>query len=170
MTGEIIDGELIASPRPSRRHIRASSILGSEIIQPYSLGKGGPGGWIILVEPEIAFGDNIIIPDLAGWKNERFPMEEDHNWISAVPDWVCEIVSPSTASIDRVRKMGIYLQHRIPYYWIIDPISKTLEVFENKNSQWVVIGAFEGDDKVTVLPFNEIEIDLSFLWLGNSCS
>lgn len=170
MTGEIIDGELIASPRPSRRHVNAASILGGELIPPYRLGKGGPGGWVILVEPEIAFGDNIIVPDLAGWKKERFPIDEDHNWISVVPDWVCEIVSPSTASIDRVRKMGIYLQHRVPYYWIIDPISKTLEVFENENARWVVIGSFAGDDKVSVLPFHEIEIDLCSLWLENALS
>lgn len=168
MIGEIIDGELIASPRPSRDHVNASSILGGELIPPYRLGKGGPGGWIILVEPEIAFGDNIIVPDLAGWKKERFPVEEDHNWISVVPDWVCEIVSPSTASIDRVRKMGLYAIHRVHYYWIIDPISKTLEVFENENSRWVVIGSFEGNDKVKVLPFHEIEIDLSSLWLENA--
>ena len=164
MTGEIIDGELIASPRPSRRHSDTSSILGGELIPPYRLGRGGPGGWIILDEPEIAFGDNIIVPDLAGWKKERFPIDEDHNWISVAPDWVCEIISPSSASIDRVRKMGIYLMHRVPYYWIIDPLSKTLEVFENENAKWVVIGSFEGNDKVRVPPFDAIEIDLSSLW------
>lgn len=168
MTGEIIDGELIASPRPSRMHVNASSILGGELIPPYRFGKGGPGGWIILVEPEIAFGDNIIVPDLAGWKIERFPAVEDHNWISVAPDWVCEIVSPGTASIDRVRKMGLYAMHRVPYYWIIDPISKTLEVFENENSKWSVIGSFEGNAKVNAWPFHEIELNLSSLWLENA--
>lgn len=168
MVGEIIDGELIASPRPSRKHIYATSSLDKEIGPPFQGDKGGPGGWIILVEPEIALGDNIIVPDLAGWKRERFPVEEDHNWISVVPDWVCEVISPGTANIDRVRKMGIYLMHRVPYYWIIDPISKTLEVFENENSKWTVVGSFEGNDKVKVLPFHEVEINLSSLWLDSA--
>jgi Uma2 family endonuclease len=106
--------------------------LGGELIPPYRFSKGGPGGWTILVEPEIAFGDNIIVPDLAGWKIERFPAVEDHNWISVAPDWVCEIIAPSTVSIDRIRKMGIYAMHKVPYYWIIDPVSKTLRFLRTK--------------------------------------
>ena len=166
MNGEIIDGELIASPRPSRRHGYTSASLTAKVIPEYQFREGGgPGGWVIMDEPEISFGDNIIVPDIAGWKRERFPVEEDHNWISVVPDWVCEIVSPRSASIDRIRKMGLYAAHGVPYYWIIDPISKTLEVYENENSRWLVIGLFAGNDTVRVLPFHESEIDLSSLWL-----
>lgn len=106
MTGEIIDGELIVSPRPSRRHTSAASSLGSDLISPYQFGRGGcPGGWIIIIEPEIGLGDDIMVPDLAGWKRERFPFEEDHNWISAAPDWVCEILSPKSLRTDKIKKM-----------------------------------------------------------------
>lgn len=168
MVGEIIDGELIVSPRPSVRHSHAASSLGGEIVPPYKFGRGGPGGWIILDEPEISLGENIIVPDLAGWKRERFPIEEDHNWISVCPDWVCEVVSPGSVRIDRVKKMGIYAQHRVPYFWIIDPANNTLEVLKNEAGQWLIIGTYAEDDKVRAEPFQEIEIDLSFLWLENS--
>ncbi len=105
MIGEIIDGELIVTPRPSRRHTLAASRLGSELIPPYDFGRGGgPGGWIIIIEPEIRLGDDTMVPDLAGWKKERFPIEEDHNWISVAPVWVCEILSPNTFRTDKVKK------------------------------------------------------------------
>ncbi|MDP2106255.1 MAG: Uma2 family endonuclease [Desulfobulbaceae bacterium] len=168
MIGEIIDGELIVSPRPSRRHSDATLSLGSAILPPYKLGKGGPGGWIILVEPEIAFGEDLFVPDLAGWKKERFPETEDHNWIEIVPDWVCEIVSPGTARIDRVKKTNIYGQHRVPYYWIIDPIIKTLEVLKNEAGRWLIIGTYAENDKIHDEPFQEVEINLSDLWLENT--
>lgn len=168
MVGEIIDGEVIASPRPSRSHGHTASILGGEIVPPYFAGRGGPGGWIIIDEPEIAFGDDIIVPDLAGWKKERFPAIEEHNWIEVIPDWVCEIVSPSSSRMDRVKKMGIYARHGCPYYWIIDPSGKTLEVFENNQGTWMVIGSYGGDDLVRALPFKEIAIDLRLLWLENA--
>lgn len=164
MIGEIINGELIATPRPSRRHADAASSLSGEIVPPYKFGRGGPGGWIILVEPEIGLGDNIIVPDLAGWKRERFPYSEDHNWISAVPDWICEIISPSTAGIDRVKKMGLYAQHGVPYYWIIDPLGRTLEVFENGLGKWSLVGTYADGDLVKAPPFHECEIDLKHLW------
>ncbi len=109
MTGEIIDGELIVTPRPSRKHVYAASSLGNLVGPPYHFGRGGgPGGWIILDEPEIELGENILVPDLAGWRRERFPLSEETNWISVVPDWVCEILSPSTIRVDKVKKMGLY--------------------------------------------------------------
>jgi Uma2 family endonuclease len=166
MTGEIIDGELVASPRPSRRHIYAGSMLGSEIGPPYAFGHGGgPGGWIILDEPEIAFGENILVPDLAGWKKERFPVEEPHNWISAAPDWVCEILSPTTAVVDRAQKMPIYAHHQVLHAWLIDPILQTLEVFRFEPDKWVVLGVYAKSAKVRAEPFSEIELDLGVLWL-----
>ena len=126
--GEIIDGELIVTPRPSRRHVIAASYLGSEVIPPYCRGRGGgPGGWIILIEPEIGLGESILVPDLAGWKRERFPDAEVTNWISAVPDWVCEVLSPDTARNDKIKKMRVYAGHEVPYAWLLDPFLLTLE-------------------------------------------
>jgi Uma2 family endonuclease len=166
MTGEIISGELIVTPRPSRKHTITTSRLGGEIVPAYDFGRGnGPGGWIIIVEPEIAFGENILVPDLAGWKKERFPMEEPHNWISVAPDWVCEVLSPGTAQADRAGKMPIYAQHQVSNAWLIDPILKTLEVFRFELGRWVVLGVYARSAKLRAEPFAEIEIDLGLLWL-----
>jgi Uma2 family endonuclease len=166
MTGEIIDGELIVTPRPSRKHTSAASSLGFEIGPPYQLGRGGPGGWIIILEPEIALGGSILVPDLAGWKQERFPESEETNWISVAPDWICEILSPSTLRLDKIKKMPIYAQHGVAYFWVIDPTSRTLDVYRLESGKWMVLGAFIQDDKVRAEPFQEIELDLGNLWLA----
>jgi len=166
MTGEIIDGELIATPRPSRKHVSATSFLGYKIGPPYQFGEGGgPGGWVILVEPEIGLGEDILVPDLAGWKRDRFPVEEAHNWISAVPDWVCEVISPSTIRKDKIKKMPIYGQHGVSHFWVVDPFDKTLDVFRLESGKWVVAGLYSEKDKVRAEPFQEVEIDLGSLWL-----
>jgi Uma2 family endonuclease len=165
MTGEIINGELIVTPRPSRIHVMASSYLGAELIPPYCHGRGGgPGGWVILIEPEIKLGEHIIVPDLAGWKKERFPDEEPHNWISVPPDWICETLSPGTRRLDRMIKMPIYAQHEVPYLWLVDPAEKTLEVFRLKEGEWVVAGLFLDNAKVRAEPFTGIELSLGDLW------
>lgn len=167
MTGEIIDGELIVTPGPSPRHSKASSILGHKI-GPYQVGEeSGPGGWIILDEVEIKFAEECwpIVPDLSGWKVERFPKIIDTNWISVPPDWVCEVLSPKTARLDRIKKMSKYAKFEVPYVWLIDPVLKTLEVFKLESGRWVRSDAFEENDKVRVEPFQEVEIDLGSLWL-----
>jgi Uma2 family endonuclease len=166
VTGEIINGELIVTPRPSRKHALTATVLGSRLTPFYYLGEGGgPGGWIILDEPEIGLGENILVPDLAGWTKERFPMEEPHNWISVAPDWVCEILSPSTAQADRAEKMPIYARHMVSHAWLIDPILKTLEVFKFEPGQWIVLGVYTKSAKVRAAPFPELELDLGLLWL-----
>jgi Uma2 family endonuclease len=166
MTGEIIGGRLIATPRPSRKHSLAAIVVGSRLTPPYYLGEGGgPGGWIILVEPEVDFDGDILVPDLAGWKRERFPIEEPHNWISVAPDWVCEILSPSTAQTDRTEKMPIYSRHHVSYAWLIDPTLRTLEVYRFEPGIWIGIGAYAKSARVRAEPFPELELDLSLLWL-----
>ncbi len=166
VVGEIIDGELIATPRPSRRHGVAASVLGSEILPPYQLGRGGgPGGWIIIDEPEIYLGAHILVPDLAGWRRERFPASEETNWISVGPDWVCEILSPATVRVDKVRKMPIYAEHAVGHLWLVDPAAKTLDVFRLESGRWVLLATFIENDKVRAEPFQEVEIELGNLWL-----
>jgi len=165
MTGEIINGELVVTPRPSRSHVRAASSLGYRIGPPYQFGEGGgPGGWVILIEPEIGLGEDILVPDLAGWKEERYPEEEPHNWISVAPDWICEVLSPSSLKRDRMEKMPIYARHGVGYFWLIDPIGKTLDVFQLEGNRWMVAGLYVDDARVRAEPFTEIEIDLSDLW------
>lgn len=166
MTGEILNGVLIVTPRPSRKHTVAASRLGGEIIPTHDFGRvGGPGGWVIIVEPEISLGENILVPDLAGWRKERFPVEEPHNWISVAPDWVCEILSPATARMDRTEKMPLYAKHLVSHAWLIDPILKTLEVFRFEPGRWVVLGVYAESAKLHAEPFSEIELDLGLLWL-----
>jgi Uma2 family endonuclease len=165
MIGEIVDGEIILTPRPSRRHVYAASVLGNEIGPPYHFGRGGPGGWVILVEPEVALDEHILVPDLAGWKKERLMTGlPEANWIPVSPDWVCEILSPSTLRTDKTRKMPIYAQHGVPYLWLIDPLAKTLDIFKLESGKWVVVGSYLEDDKVRAEPFPEVEIELKNLW------
>jgi Uma2 family endonuclease len=166
MTGQIIDGELIVTPRPSLEHSLASSCLGAELVPPYYHGRsGGPGGWVILDEPEIKFAESILVPDLVGWRKERFAGLKQANWISIVPDWICEVLSPGTLRLDRVKKMALYGQHGVQHSWLIDPLAKTLEIFRLESGRWVLLGAFSEGDRVRAEPFQEIEIDLSVLWL-----
>ncbi|MBF0226913.1 MAG: Uma2 family endonuclease [Desulfobacterales bacterium] len=165
MIGQIINNKLVVTPRPSYRHASVTSDLGAEIIPPYKFGRGGPGGWIILYEPEIKLGENIFVPDLAGWKKEKLLKLPATNYISISPDWICEVLSPSTEKTDRARKMPIYAQFGVSYFWIIDPIEKVLEIFKLSGNQWIVVGTYAEDDKVKPEPFQEIEIDLKNLWL-----
>lgn len=166
MVGEIIDGDLIVTPRPAIRHTHAASILGGELIPPYHFGRGnGPGGWVIYIEPELQFGDNTIVPDLAGWRIEHHAPLPADSLITIPPDWVCEILSPSTARTDKVRKMPLYARHAVPYAWLLDPIARTLEVFGLESGKWTVLGFYGEDDKVRAEPFQEVVIDLRGLWM-----
>ena len=168
VTGEIINGELIVTPRPSRKHVRAAIVLAGKIVSPYDFGEGGgPGGWIFLIEPEVGLGEHTMVPDLAGWRRERFPIEEDHNWISAAPDWVCEILSPSTFRNGKVKKMPIYARHGVGHIGLIDPVVMTMDAFRLESGKWVLLESFTENDKVRAEPFHEIEISLGDLWLGS---
>lgn len=164
--GEIINGELIVTPRPSRKHGFSAYALGGELLPPYQFGRGGgPGGWVIIGEPEVKFGENYLLPDIAGWRRERFPEAEETNRISVSPDWIAEILSPSTVRVDRIKKMAIYAEHGVPYLWLIDPVAKTFEVFKLESGGWLLRSVFGEYDKVRVEPFADIEIDLKNLWI-----
>jgi Uma2 family endonuclease len=165
MIGEIIDGELIVTPRPSGEHSNAAFALSAEIGPAYRFGRGGPGGWIILYEPEIKFGDNILVPDFAGWRKERFPGWPQENWFTMVPDWICEILSPSTARNDRINKMSIYARHEVQYLWLLDPRDRTLEIFRLKSGEWVKLAGFAENDKVKAEPFDEVQLELGNFWI-----
>ena len=167
LTGEIIDGRLYAQPRPANPHILTGSNLGGELYNPYQRGRGGPGGWWILDEPEIHFIRNIevLVPDLAGWRRERLPRLPRDQRIDLAPDWVCEILSPSTAKTDRVIKMPVYARYGVPYLWLVDPLAHTLEAFALHDGRWTVIGLFQEQDAVSVEPFTEIALELGVLWM-----
>jgi len=163
--GEIINGALHATPRPSGPHGRAASALGMDIGSPYDRGKGGPGGWWIIDEPELHLGEQVLVPDLAGWRHQTLPeIPQDHRFTVA-PDWVCEVLSPSTSKTDRIEKMPIYSAHGVAYMWLVDPLERTLEAYILKDKQWVLSGSFKDDDQVSIEPFDAVKLELSGLWL-----
>jgi len=167
MTGQIINGRLIAMPRPAGPHCQAESGLGMEIGPPYQYGRNGPGGWWIVIEPEVHFIRDIevVVPDIAGWRKERMPRQPRTHRYEVVPDWVCEIASPSTAKLDRTEKMPLYAKYGVLYLWLVDPLLKTLEVYELKNGCWLNVKTYKDNDAVSAVPFNEIVIQLDDLWI-----
>lgn len=164
MVAELIEGELFASPRPAGPHNRASSRLGFILGPPYDLARGGPGGWWLVNEPEIHFARNVLVPDLAGWRRERMPEIPQNHVYSIVPDWVCEVVSPSSGRLDRIKKMPVYAREGVGHAWIVDPLQQTLEVFANAGDTWRVVATHSENEIVRIPPFEEIEIDLTLLW------
>ncbi len=164
LVAEIINGALHTHPRPAPKHAVTYSYLGGELIGPFGRGKGGPGGWWILDEPELHLGDHVLVPDLAGWRKENMPSIPETAWFELAPDWACEILSPSTARVDRIEKMPIYAAQGVQHIWLIDPELHTLEAFENRDGQWTLIATLEEDNPVSVPPFDAITFDLSVLW------
>ena len=164
LVGEILGGELIASPRPAGRHAVASFAASATIGPPFQFGDGGPGGWRLLFEPELHLGSDVLVPDLAGWRIERMPEPPTEAHFTLAPDWVCEILSPSTAGIDRVRKMPIYARSEVSHAWLVDPAERTLEVFRLERGRWLVLGAYAEDALVRAEPFDAIEFDLLRFW------
>jgi Uma2 family endonuclease len=163
--GEIVGGELFASPRPAGAHSRVASKLGGRLDGPFDAGEGGPGGWIILDEPELHLNDAVLVPDLAGWRRERMPaVPEELTAFDVAPDWICEVLSTSTGALDRVRKMPVYAREGVQFAWLLEPIQRTLEVFQLHDQRWQAVGSWEGDVKVRAVPFDAVELDLSTLW------
>jgi hypothetical protein len=161
---EILGGELVVSPRPAIPHAMASSSVGGTLIPPFQFGGGGPGGWWIFFEPELHFDDDVLVPDLAGWRRSRMPAAPQTPAISLPPDWICEVVSPGTASADRVRKLPIYSAQGVPHAWLVDPLARTLEVLRLQDGRWIIVGTHGGDEIVRAEPFDAIALDLLVLW------
>ena len=162
--GEIVFGELYVSPRPALPHASASSILGGLLTGPFWFGQGGPGGWIILDEPELHLSGDALIPDLAGWRRERLPRLPDVAALTVPPNWVCEVLSPSTEQLDRSKKLRAYARERVDHVWLIDPVVKTLEVLRLEQDAWRLLGVWANDERLRVEPFDAIELDLALLW------
>jgi Uma2 family endonuclease len=164
MVAEIIDGELHLNPRPAGPHTVAASGLGEELGPPFKRGKGGPGGWVILDEPELHLRSDIIVPDLAGWRVERMPEIRDEPFFTLAPDWACEVLSPRTAKYDRTDKLRIYAREQVQWAWLVDPLSRTLEVLRRDGAQWTLLGTWRDEALVRAEPFDAIELELAVLW------
>lgn len=163
MVAQVIDGVLHTMPRPANRHAMAGAGL-MQLAGPFQYGRGGPGGWWILYEPELHLGDDILVPDVVGWRRERLPVVPDDAYFTLAPDWVCEILSPSTRKIDLGPKRDIYAREGVPHLWLVDPNAHSLEAFALRAGGWVSLGKVEGNDPVSLPPFEAVSFRLSTLW------
>jgi Uma2 family endonuclease len=166
---EILNGVLHVFPRPAPRHASAASAIGGELFGPFQRGRGGPGGWRILDEPELHFGpaddQDVLVPDLAGWRLERMPVLPRTAYFALAPDWVCEVLSPSTEKVDRLEKMPIYAREGVQHAWLVQPRSRILEVFRRTpDSLWLLVATHADNAVVRAEPFQEVDFDLSALW------
>jgi Uma2 family endonuclease len=168
LVAEIVDGELFTSPRPATPHAHVTSRLLSEIDIPFRRGRGGPGGWWILVEPELHFADDVLVPDLVGWRQSRLPLMPDVAYLSTAPDWLCEVLSPATERLDRTRKLAVYAREEVGDVWLINPKTRTLEVLRLDAGRWALVATHSEDDVVRAVPFDAIELELGSLWLPES--
>jgi Uma2 family endonuclease len=164
LVAEIVDGELYASPRPAIPHALAASALGVEIGGPFQRGRGGPGGWWILDEPELHLGGDVVVPDLAGWRRDRLPTLPKEAAFELAPDWICEVLSPATARLDRARKLPAYARENVRHAWLIDPTARTVEVLALDQGSWKLVLARGDDDLVRLPPFDAIDLDVLALW------
>jgi Uma2 family endonuclease len=168
---ELLGGSVELSPSPLPRHSRAQRALGRYVGGPFDDddGDGGPGGWWILQEVDVRLSwHDVVRPDLVGWRRERLPEPAELRPIDVVPDWVCEVTSPSNARRDRVDKARLYLKAGVPYYWLVDPETRVLEALVREGGRWVEAGRFGDGDVVRVPPFEAIELQVTRLFLPES--
>jgi Uma2 family endonuclease len=166
LIGELIHGALVTQPRPAAIHARAATRLGTKLGGPFDLGDRGPGGWVILYEPELHFhGGHVLVPDLAGWRRERMPeLPMAAAAFELAPDWACEVLSAGTGATDRADKVPLYAAERVGYVWLVDPLLRTLEVLRLDGATFRVIGSWRDDAVVRAEPFDAIELDVASLW------
>lgn len=161
LVGQILDGELEVQPRPSGEHAMAAMGLAGALVGPFHTAP--KGGWWILPEPECHLVDDVLVPDLAGWRRERVSGPFGP-YFTVAPDWACEILSPSTALLDRIRKMRVYAREGVGHVWLVDPAARTLEAFRLEGEAWTRLGAWGGSERCHVPPFDSAALDLSTLW------
>ena len=165
LVAELIYGSLVTSPRPAVPHAHTASVLGMDLGAPFQRGRGGPGGWWILYEPELHLDSNVLVPDLAGWRRERLPQPPNAPYFALAPDWLCEVLSPSTEAFDRTDKLAIYGAVGVTWTWLVNPILRMLEVLHQSEGRWTVDASYRDVPKVRAKPFDAIELALEDLWL-----
>jgi Uma2 family endonuclease len=169
VVGEILGGELVVSPRPAAPHARASTTLGTLVSAAFDLALSGPGGWWIAFEPELSLGVDPrfdpVVPDIAGWRREALPEHPLTPQFHAVPNWICEVSSPTTQRSDRVLKLPFYARAGVGHVWILDPLARTLEVFRLVDGAWQLAAVHGGDEVVRAAPFEALSLPLASLWV-----
>lgn len=161
---EVVAGALYTNPRPASLHARASTSLGVKLGGPFDHDAGGPGGWWIIDEPELHLAEDILVPDVAGWRRERVPDYPDTAYFTLAPDWVCEVLSPSTRKLDLRLKRPVYAREGVRHLWLVEPLDHTLEAFELRDRKWTPIGTARDDDPVAIPPFDAVTFNLAALW------
>lgn len=164
LVAEIVDGVLETHPRPRPRHGIATARLAGELEAPFGRGRGGPGGWIFIIEPELHFGRQIVVPDISGWRAHRLPSEPEEAFITVAPDWVCEVLSPSTARLDRGAKRRVYAGAGVKHLWLLDPAAGELEAFGLAGTQWLLLSTIQRGESVGVPPFEAVPFPLDDLF------
>lgn len=166
LVAEVIGGDLYLNPRPGLAHAEAASVLFGELQSPFGRGRGGPGGWKLLVEPELHLGSEpaIVVPDLAGWRRERLPAIPHEPFLALAPDWLCEVVSPSTGRLDRAKKLPLYAAEGVGHVWLVDPLQRTLEVLRNEGGRFFLLATHADVARVRAEPFEALELELGALW------
>lgn len=164
---QIIDGRLVVQPIFSAAEALIRMNLLGELRQPFQRARGGPGGWFFMLRPELRFGNDVLVPDLAGWRRTRMPHVTDETSTLA-PDWIGEVMTSGTRRLERVGKLPIYARGGIPYAWLIDSEARTLEVLKLEGERWLILDGYaaeaEGPMLIRAKPFDAIELDLSALW------
>lgn len=172
LRAELIAGVVELSPSPSPEHGRAQRTLGHLVGGPFDDDddRGGHGGWWIIPEVGVRLAaHDVVRPDLAGWRRERLPDPWGQLPIDVTPDWICEIVSPHNAAHDRVTKRRLYAMHEVPYYWLVDPLARTLEGLRFDpaspgNGRWIELGVWGDGDVARIDPFAAIELEVGRLF------
>jgi len=161
---EVIGGEVQLFDSPLPRHGRVQSGLLGSIGGPFDF-DGAPGGWWILPTVDVELGvHDIVSPDVAGWRRERVPKFPASRPIAIVPDWICEIVSPSNERHDTIRKADLYFRCRVPFYWLVRPDERTLQAWRHSELGWIVAGTWTDGDKVGIPPFEAVPLDVGRLF------
>ena len=142
------------------------TMLAVALVPPFQQGNCGPGGWQLLVEVEVHFGGDVLVPDLAGWRSDRDLKLMERSRVTEAPDWVCEILSKSTEKIDRGLKMQIYAREKVGHLWFVDPRQRTLEAFKLIAGVWVPIRVLKDNAIVAAEPFDAVPFPLARIWSG----
>lgn len=166
LVAQVLDGVLYTQPRPSLRHAQVTTELTSSLNPPFRHGRGGPGGWIFLIEPELHLGvePDILVPDLAAWRTSRMAEVPAEPYLALAPDWVAEVLSPSTARIDRGVKLPIYAREGVGHAWLLDPAAQTVEVLRLDGTGYRLVGTWGGRETARLEPFVDVMFELRLLW------
>lgn len=165
VVGEIIEGVLDTMTKPRARHQRTGLEIGSGLLGPFDHGRGGPGGWWIITEPGIQLPNTPeISPDVAGWCRERLPELPVDEPIGVVPDWICEILSPTTRRHDQLVKLPYHARVGVAHAWVVDLESRVLTVHRLEEGTWRIVGTYSDESEARIVPFEAVPLNVAAWW------